>query len=129
MREAEHARMLFEVAMHHVRALRGMNDSTIFADDIFGFQAQQAVEKMLKCLLSHGGKTYARTHDLELLIQQLTETDTVPECFHAMVDMNDFAVQFRYEFFADDPLDRTAVLASVEACLCHVQTVLAGGAA
>ena len=48
MSDLEEARTLFEAAERDLSALRGMHDSSIFADEIFGFHAQQAAEKFLK---------------------------------------------------------------------------------
>jgi len=44
----EHAHALLEMARKDVRALTGMTDPEVFADEIFGFHAQQAIEKALK---------------------------------------------------------------------------------
>jgi HEPN domain-containing protein len=48
MNDLEHAREILEVARRDLRALRAMNDAESFPDEIFGFHAQQAVEKALK---------------------------------------------------------------------------------
>ena len=47
-RDREHARALLEMARKDARALSGMQDREVFADEIFGFHAQQAVGKALK---------------------------------------------------------------------------------
>lgn len=36
---------LFMLAQHDLAALRAMHDPAVFAEEIFGFHAQQAVEK------------------------------------------------------------------------------------
>ena len=41
------------------------------------FHAQQAVEKLLKAVLSHHGVTYGRTHDLGRLVE-LVESSGLP---------------------------------------------------
>jgi len=127
MSDIEHARMLFAMAERNVRALRGMMVSEIFSDEIFGFHAQQATEKLLKCWLSLDGFVYPRSHDLEHLIRLLVEHGSlVPDCFYALIDLNDFSVQFRYEIFDEEAIDRAAILKDVERCSSHLAARLAG---
>jgi len=125
MQDIKHAQSLFDLASNNVKALKAMHDAEVFSDEIFGFQAQQAIEKLLKSWLSLAGLSYARTHDLELLIQLLSQAgQKVPLCFANLVDLNDFAVQFRYEVFDDEAIDRPAIAACVVQCLTHLQQLL-----
>ena len=48
MRDIEHAGSLVHLAQRDLNALIGMPESPLFADEIFGFHAQQAIEKALK---------------------------------------------------------------------------------
>lgn len=48
-----------------------MTDASVFDDSIFGFHAQQVVEKSLKAWLSGIGAEYPKTHDLSLLLARL----------------------------------------------------------
>jgi HEPN domain-containing protein len=52
MSDREHACMMLALAQRDFRALRGMLDANIFVTEIFGFHAQQVVEKALKSWLS-----------------------------------------------------------------------------
>ena len=52
MSAVEHARALLKSAYRDFRALTGMQDSGLFADEIFGFHAQQAIEKGLKAWIA-----------------------------------------------------------------------------
>ena len=52
-------------------ALTGMLDSALFADEIFGFHVQQAIEKGLKAWLCACGADYPPTHDLARLLTLL----------------------------------------------------------
>ena len=65
------AQRLLLAAHKDWRALSGMRDGTVFADEIFGFHAQQAVEKTLKAWLALSGVEYPRTHDISLLLTVL----------------------------------------------------------
>lgn len=82
---------------------------------IFGFHAQQAVEKLLKALLAQHGIRYRRTHDLEALVRDLASIgELLPATPVTVADLSDYAVDFRY----DDPLvplsiDRENMIATV----------------
>ncbi|NEQ31824.1 MAG: HEPN domain-containing protein [Leptolyngbya sp. SIO4C5] len=51
-----------------MQALEGMQDKTVFADEIFGFHVQQAIEKCLKAWIAALGEVYPYTHDLGVLL-------------------------------------------------------------
>jgi len=109
MSDLAHARMMLSMARKDLMALQNMLDLNAFANEIFGFHAQQAVEKALKAWLSFVDVDYPRIHDLEELLALLeSHRETVPERFYALIDLTDFAVQFRYASFEDldNQLDR-----------------------
>jgi hypothetical protein len=57
-----------------LRAIVGMvADADTFADEVFGFHAQQSVEKALKGWITLLGREFPRAHDLEQLFRTLTE--------------------------------------------------------
>lgn len=51
----EHAHALLKRARNDARAVAGMTDPKVFADEIFGCHAQQATEKALKAWCGHRG--------------------------------------------------------------------------
>ena len=109
MSDPEHARMLLAMARKDLEALRGMENPVVFAEEVFGFHAQQAVEKTVKAWLSLLGVDYPKTHDLEMLTAMAEqEGDVLPEHLVDLVDLTDFAVQYRYEAFEDlgEEIDR-----------------------
>ena len=55
MRDPEQAVALMNAAESDLSALRGMRSNTDFADEIFGFHAQQAAEKSFKALAGFSG--------------------------------------------------------------------------
>lgn len=127
MNDLEHARMMLVMARKDVKAIEGMKDVETFSDEIFGFHAQQAVEKALKAWLSLAGVAYPKIHDLEELFALLDEHgEPVPERFHFLVDLTDFAVQFRYEAFEDfdEKLDRVEVIRQVAELVDHVEVLI-----
>jgi HEPN domain-containing protein len=124
MSGVEHAREMLILAQRDFKALQGMLDAETFADEIFGFHAQQAVEKALKAWLSLVGAEYPRTHDLEELLELLEDhAEHILEAFYQLVDLTDFAVQFRYRIFedAEGRLSRGVMIRQVENLVVHVE--------
>ncbi len=64
MATLDHAHSLLRLARCDYDALVGMQASALFADAIFGFHAQQAVEKALKAWLTARRRSYPFAHDL-----------------------------------------------------------------
>jgi HEPN domain-containing protein len=121
-RAREHARSLLEMARKDARALSGMTDPDVFADEIFGFHVQQAVEKALKAWCAHRGITYPLTHDLSELLSVLGEDGCEVEEFDDLLRFNAFAVLFRYEALEEaPPFDRNQAIEDVEAVLGRVE--------
>jgi HEPN domain-containing protein len=66
--------------------------------DVFGFQTQQALEKLLKALLNEAGVRYPRTHDLAELVALVESTDQpLPQTPISLSRLTAFAVEFRYD--------------------------------
>jgi len=123
MSDREHAKMILAAARRDLLALSGMADQQQFADEIFGFHAQQVVEKALKAWLSLRRLEYPRTHDLAVLADLLIDQgETVPQVFLSLSDLTDFAVQFRYEAYDDltGELDRVQISRRVSELVDHV---------
>jgi HEPN domain-containing protein len=95
-----YALLLLQKAAHDlVVCERGVDDSAI-ADEVFGFHAQQAVEKALKAVLTSRGIEYRRTHDVRELLDALADNGvTVPEQFAGVDEWTPYGVQYRYESF------------------------------
>ena len=88
---------------------------------------QQAAEKSLKAWLALLGKIYPLTHNLEALLELLSERNDVPCRFRNLIDYTPYAVEFRYEGVESgtDPIDRKGALTLVEALLVQVRRQLA----
>jgi HEPN domain-containing protein len=85
------------------------------------------VEKTLKAWLSLIGVEYPRTHDLEELLELLEErAEPILEAFYDLVDLTDFAVQFRYRIFedAEGRLNRGMMIRQVSDLVVHVETLI-----
>jgi len=126
MKSIEEARRLFKMAMKDFKALVNMMDDEVFADEIFGFHAQQTAEKSLKAWLSFLGKTYTKTHDLSLLLYLLQTEGIDIEPFNPLIEFNAFAVQFRYEAYdmEDDPLDRQDCIRNLKLLVDYVEKII-----
>ena len=133
MSDIDHARELLEMARGDLNALRGMLKSdeltgeSYFSDEVFGFHAQQAVEKCLKAWLAHVGKPYPRSHDLMLLVQLVETIEPDVSELYGLVDLNSFAVQFRYESLVpdDEELERRILFDEIESLFLRVEQILA----
>jgi len=114
--------LLLTIARKDLKALSGMTDADVFAEEIFGFHAQQAIEKALKAWLAWLDVEYPRTHDLSLLLSllQAREADVAP--FGELIEYTPYAVQLRYEAFdaLAEPLDRLETIRRVCQVVEHV---------
>ena len=127
MNDLEQARALLAAAERDSTALHGMGDPAVFADEIFGFHAQQAVEKLLKAWLAALGETYPLSHDLASLLDMLSAHDPDIARFDELVDYTRYAVRLRYAA-ADPgakPLDRSKTVRQVDVLLEEVRQRLA----
>ena len=126
MKEADLAHSLLASAQKDLKALRNMTDPDLFADEVFGFHAQQAVEKTLKAWVALLGGQYPFVHDLDALLNTLQKLGADVEALRGLVELNAFAVQFRYEAFEspDEPLDRRSVTVEAVALFQKVLALL-----
>ena len=91
-------------------------------DAPFGFHIQQAIEKLLKALLSQLGIEYERTHDLNDLMKQLEDAgETLPQPVVAFSHIEKFAVVHRYGEVPEPlALDRPQALETVRILREHI---------
>jgi HEPN domain-containing protein len=127
MSEIKHARALLDLAEKDFKALRGMGDALIFAEEVFGFHAQQAVEKTLKAWLAALGLEYPLTHNLARLLALLEKQGAGVDEFWDLTEYTAYAVEYRYGalVMAEEPLDRPAVIRQLQELLHRVQGILA----
>jgi HEPN domain-containing protein len=106
MNPIDHAKLLLLMASKDLKALDLMIMPESVDDEIFGFHAQQAVEKTLKAWISLSGCDIENLKDL--------------------ISLNAFAAQFRYEALEtdDEPLDRQGMRVRVQHAFDTVQAVL-----
>lgn len=97
-------------------------ESDCLSDSILGFHAQQAVEKLLKALLSARSVPFALTHDLGRLRTLLSAAgEALPATPLALGDLSDFAVVYRYDLlFQFAPPDKDDLIETVRLIREHV---------
>ena len=95
--------------------------------DAAGFHLQQAVEKSLKAWLALKRVDYPRTHDLNPLLGLLEDQGERIEPFWSLLELNPFAVQFRYELAGEAFPNFEQLAALAKQLLAHVQSLLAAG--
>lgn len=126
MSDPKCARILVEAAERDLSALRGMTDEEVFADEIAGFLAQQAAEKLVKAWIALLGESYPITHDIAQLLEILTARQSPGFDLSALVELTPYAVRFRYAGRVPDApaLDREKTVARIEELLQQVRSRL-----
>lgn len=127
MADLEQARAMLRMAHKDFNALVGMLGNPLFADEIFGFHVQQAVEKVLKAWLCVCTDTYPMTHELARLLALLENQGMEVEAYWPLVQYTIFAVQARYEegiVDLDEPIDRVMEVQNVRALLTYVEQII-----
>ena len=122
MSDPKCARVLLDAAERDVGALRVMRGSSGVSDEVFGFHVQQAAEKSLKAWLALLGQVYPLTHNLEALLDLLSERTEVSPRSRELIDYTPYAVEFRYVGADPDAerINREDALANVEALVVQV---------
>jgi HEPN domain-containing protein len=126
MSAIENARMLSVMAGKDLRALTVLADPESVDDEIFGFHAQQAVEKSLKAWIAAIGGTFGRVHDLSQLFAVLADLGCEVGPFEDLDMLNPFAIELRYEAMeTEEPrLDRGICIVQVQELHDHVKKVI-----
>jgi HEPN domain-containing protein len=123
MTDIDGARGYLSAARRDAQALAHMLDENAFSLEIFGFHAQQAIEKGLKGLLCLRNVEPPFSHNLRHLLVLLESSGMPIDDLWDMVTLTAFAVQFRYEAFDlfDEPFDRPHWVRRVEVLLADLE--------
>lgn len=125
MNSREEAEHLLVLAKRHVGSLQETVHLQGFADEDWGFLAQQTIEKLLKALWVLGGVNPPRTHALDPLLDGVPAKSGTIAVPATLLDLEDFAVQARYD--AEPlalPASRLQLLDELEQLLDQVQQQL-----
>lgn len=125
---------LRDLAVRYVRkarsdeiALEKLAGDDEVPDDLIGFHAQQAVEKLLKAALASAGVVPPRVHDIRVLAKMLEDAGLMPpDAVAEARRLTPWAVEFRYEDIIDGGLDRVATPKIVAEVRNWVDGLLAG---
>ncbi|MBF0136282.1 MAG: HEPN domain-containing protein [Magnetococcus sp. DMHC-1] len=122
MKGIDYALELLRLARADHRAMTGMLDPDVFTDAIFGFHAQQAVEKGLKAWLSALEILFPLTHDISRLLPLLEQQGAEMRDLWDWVELTPFAVEHRYAWSddAEVALDRTELITRIHGLLEHI---------
>ena len=130
MRSRELAELLFRKTAQDEFTLKKLSPDPASPDEVLGFHAQQAIEKMLKAVLSLAEIRYRRTHDLVELIDLVCER-RIP--FPPELDdirwLTPFASEFRYDDLPlepEEPFDRAWALECVRETRAWAESMLRG---
>ncbi|MDP2370636.1 MAG: HEPN domain-containing protein [Rhodoferax sp.] len=118
---------MLRIAHRDLAALQGMADSAVFADEIFGFHAQQAIEKCLKAWMCALGLSYPFTHHINRLLVLLRDAGADVEELWWTDEFTLFAHQARYEeghMEADAPLERQTISTQISQLLSRVESTV-----
>jgi HEPN domain-containing protein len=123
--DKDHALQLLEMAGKDLQALANMRSEKDFSEEVFGFHAQQTIEKALKAWIAARSLTYPKSHDVSILIKILEQAGESLTPFPDLEDYTVFAVQYRYEGYDEaDELDREDTISKASAFLAHVKTIV-----
>lgn len=104
----EHAELLLRKAAQDEFVFERLAGDPECSDEVLGFHAQQAVEKMLKAALALQRIPFRRTHDLAALIDLLEPSLTpLPESLHTVTRLTSYAADLRYDEPGEGGLDRS----------------------
>ena len=116
MSDPKQARSLIEAAARDITTVRLMTSNPDFPDENFGFNVQQAAEKLFKAWIALLGEVYPLSHDLDLLLNGLIGRDPAAARFRGLAAYTPFAVEFRYtgDEVAPPAIDRAEALRHLE---------------
>lgn len=126
--DRDHALLLLELAGKDHKALANMRDGEVFEEEIFGFHAQQAIEKALKAWIAAIGLVYPNSHDISALTTILESAGAGLSGFPDLEDFSIYAVQYRYEAYGEpeEKLDREETITVTGILIEHVHEVIRG---
>lgn len=121
------ARLLADKAAGDEGVLEKLSRDRDIPDEVLGFHAQQAVEKLIKAVLAARGIQPPRSHDVGYLLGLLEENGIQPPPDASAVEgLTPWAAEFRYAESYGQSLDRVAALTLVRGARSWARTQLPG---
>lgn len=98
MKQPEQTRRLLHKAGQDEAVMDALLGKPDIDDEVFGFHAQQAVEKLLKAWLSDRGVDYPKTHNLRAIVDLLVAAgQSLPDDLKDVDSLTPYATIYRYE--------------------------------
>ena len=115
MKQLNHSEVFLKKALEDEILLKKLINDFDVSDTIWGFHAQQAIEKLLKALLIKNKTDFPRTHDLTVLFELLNSGGTeLPFSINDLDILTPYAVLLRYEDFEGENIDRETVFKFIQ---------------
>ena len=120
-----YARELVELAQRDEVAFQVLLKSSEVDFSIIGFHAQQAVEKLIKAVLTHHALDFPFTHDLVALHKLLVDAQ-IPNPFQEtqLKRLSPYAVTSRYDLERDEILNESQARAMVIAAMTWASLII-----
>ena len=104
MSQRDHIETLLRKAAQDEFALVLLLQHDAAPEELVGFHAQQATEKLLKAALRRISVAYPLTHQIERLMDLLAESGyPVPAGLDGLRHLTPFAVEYRYDVLPQEP--------------------------
>lgn len=117
------ARLLIDSAGQDLAACRLLATAPGIGDAVVGFHAQQAMEKLLKAVLSAHKVEFRRTHDLVSLLDLLQDNQLpAPPEADWLDELNPYAVEARYGTISPEGLDRARAISAATQVMAWAET-------
>ena len=123
MRPYDKAHQLLIMARKDLKSALTLAKAEEMDAEAVGFHIQQAAEKALKMWLELLGVIYPKTHDLSLLLGELEDRGEDVERFWSLIELNPFAVEFRYSIYEEADFDWEDVYHQVVQLVDHVESL------
>ena len=102
MSDPKEAARLLEMARKDFQAMRALTSREAAGIEVFGFHAQQAVEKAIKGVFIHLRFAFPFTHDLAKLLKLLERAGLkIPKYLNNAKNLTPFAVVTRYPDYVE----------------------------
>lgn len=119
----EQTQMLLLLARKDLKVSGIIAEASEPEPEAIGFHLQQATEKALKAWLAYRGIISPKVHDLSLLLSALEDAREEVSPFISLVELNPFAVQFRYSLYEDESFEWAEVHDQVDQLVAHVEAL------
>jgi len=105
--------------------VREVSGNNVIAPEILLFHLQQAVEKLIKSLLTYNAVKFPKTHDLVDLVELAEDNHiALPPFIDRLTELTPYAVETRYAIIHDELHDIAEMLSETENFLEFVQNKL-----